>query len=53
MAGDIQFPNGMIITPDGKTLIISESFAGRLTALGTTRVRVWFVEYLTATVERC
>ncbi len=32
MAGDIQFPNGMIITPDGRTLIISESFAGRLTA---------------------
>jgi sugar lactone lactonase YvrE len=32
VAGDIQFPNGMIITPDGRTLIISESFAGRLTA---------------------
>ncbi|GAA3543549.1 SMP-30/gluconolactonase/LRE family protein [Kribbella ginsengisoli] len=32
VAGDIQFPNGMVITPDGKTLVISESFAGRLTA---------------------
>ena len=32
VAGDIQFPNGMVITPDGQTLIISESFAGRLTA---------------------
>jgi hypothetical protein len=32
VAGDIQFPNGMVITPDGGTLIISESFAGRLTA---------------------
>jgi len=32
VAGDIQFPNGMIIAPDGRTLIISESFAGRLTA---------------------
>jgi sugar lactone lactonase YvrE len=32
VAEDIQFPNGMIITPDGRTLIISESFAGRLTA---------------------
>ena len=53
VAGDIQFPNGMVITPDGATLIISESFAGRLTALGTTRVRVWFVEYPTAAVERC
>jgi sugar lactone lactonase YvrE len=32
VAGDIQFPNGMVITPDGRTLIISESFAGTLTA---------------------
>ena len=34
VAGDIQFPNGMVITPDDRTLIISESFAGRLTAFG-------------------
>ena len=34
VAGDIQFPNGMVITPDGRTLLISESFAGRLTAFG-------------------
>jgi sugar lactone lactonase YvrE len=32
VADEIQFPNGMVITPDGRTLIISESFAGRLTA---------------------
>ena len=32
VAGEIQFPNGMVITPDGRTLIISESMAGRLTA---------------------
>ena len=32
VAGDIQFPNGMVITPDNRTLIISESFAGTLTA---------------------
>jgi sugar lactone lactonase YvrE len=32
VADDIQFPNGMVIAPDGQTLIISESFAGRLTA---------------------
>ncbi|MBO0788145.1 MAG: SMP-30/gluconolactonase/LRE family protein, partial [Actinobacteria bacterium] len=32
VAGDIQFPNGMVITPDDRTLIISESFAGQLTA---------------------
>jgi sugar lactone lactonase YvrE len=32
VADDIQFPNGMVISPDGRTLIVSESFAGRLTA---------------------
>src|SRR5690242_14008610 len=32
VADDIQFPNGMVITADGRTLIISESFAGQLTA---------------------
>ena len=32
VADDIQFPNGMVVTPDNRTLIISESFAGRLTA---------------------
>ncbi|WP_329001482.1 SMP-30/gluconolactonase/LRE family protein [Kribbella sp. NBC_00709] len=32
VADEIQFPNGMLLTPDGRTLIISESFAGRLTA---------------------
>jgi sugar lactone lactonase YvrE len=32
VADDIQFPNGMIVTPDDRTLIISESFARRLTA---------------------
>ena len=32
VAGDIQFPNGMVIAPDNRTLVISESFAGRLTA---------------------
>ena len=36
VADDIQFPNGMVITPDGRTLIISESFAGQLTAFGIT-----------------
>jgi sugar lactone lactonase YvrE len=32
VADDIAFPNGMVITPDDRTLIISESFAGQLTA---------------------
>ena len=29
---DVAFPNGMVVTPDNSTLIIAESFAGRLTA---------------------
>jgi sugar lactone lactonase YvrE len=33
VADDIDFPNGMVLTPDGRTLVIAESFAGRLTAL--------------------
>ena len=46
VAGDIQFPNGMVITPDNRTLIISESFAGRLTAFdihadGSLSNRAW------------
>jgi sugar lactone lactonase YvrE len=32
VAGDIAFPNGMVVTPDNSTLVIAESFAGRLTA---------------------
>ena len=32
VADDIEFPNGMVITPDGGTLVVAESFAGRLTA---------------------
>lgn len=32
VAGHLRFPNGMVVTPDNSTLIIGESFAGRLTA---------------------
>jgi sugar lactone lactonase YvrE len=32
VADGIAFPNGMVVTSDGSTLIISESFAGKLTA---------------------
>lgn len=32
VAGDLAFPNGMAITPDGKTLICAESFSKLLTA---------------------
>lgn len=32
VADDIHFPNGMVVTPDNRTLIVVESFANRLTA---------------------
>jgi sugar lactone lactonase YvrE len=31
-ADDLVFPNGAMITPDGRTLVVGESFAGRMTA---------------------
>ncbi len=31
-AEDLMFPNGAVITPDGRTLIVAETFAHRLTA---------------------
>ena len=45
-AADLAFPNGMVITPDGRRLIVGESFGARLTcferepdgALGDRRV---------------
>ena len=47
VAGDLAFPNGMAITPDGKTLIVAESYGNRLTAYdigsdgGLGNRRVW------------
>jgi sugar lactone lactonase YvrE len=47
VADDIAFPNGMVVTPDDATLIVAESFAGRLTAFdiaedgSLSRRRVW------------
>ncbi len=32
VARDLAFPNGAVITPDGKTLIVGETYAARLTA---------------------
>ncbi len=32
VADDLAFPNGMVVTPDNRTLIVAESFARRLTA---------------------
>ena len=31
-AGDLMFPNGTVITPDGGTLVVGETFGNRLTA---------------------
>ena len=46
-AGDVAFPNGMAITPDGGTLVVAESYAARLTAFdidpagGLSNRRTW------------
>lgn len=32
VADDLFFPNGCVVTPDGGTLVVGESFSGRLTA---------------------
>ena len=47
VADGLAFPNGMVVTPDGSTLIVAESFAGRLSAFdiepggGLSNRRVW------------
>jgi sugar lactone lactonase YvrE len=47
VADGIAFPNGMVVTPDDSTLIVAESYAGRLTAFdieddgGLSNRRVW------------
>jgi sugar lactone lactonase YvrE len=47
VAGGIAFPNGMVVTPDNRTLIVAESMAGRLTAFdiagdgGLSNRRTW------------
>ncbi len=47
VTGDVWFPNGMAVTPDGRTLIVAESYASRLTAFdigqdgGLSNRRVW------------
>jgi sugar lactone lactonase YvrE len=47
VADDLAFPNGMVVTPDDSTLIVAESYEGRLTAFdmdddgGLSNRRVW------------
>ncbi len=46
-ADELVFPNGTVITPDGKTLVVGETFAARMTAYdiaadgGLSNRRVW------------
>ena len=46
-AEDLEFPNGAVLTPDGGTLIVAESFGARLTAFDVgangrlSRRRIW------------
>jgi sugar lactone lactonase YvrE len=47
VADDLAFPNGMLVTPDGSTLIVAESYGNRLTAFdiaadgGLSNRRLW------------
>lgn len=47
VAKDLQFPNGTVITPDSRVLVVAESWGGRLTAFdleddgGLVNRRVW------------
>jgi sugar lactone lactonase YvrE len=47
VADGLAFPNGMVVTPDNRTLIVAESFVGRLTAFdihddgGLSNRRTW------------
>lgn len=47
VADGLAFPNGMLVMPDGQTLIVAESYANRLTAFdieadgGLSKRRVW------------
>lgn len=47
VADEMSFPNGSVITPDGRTLIVAETFTARLTAFdiepdgSLTRRRIW------------
>ncbi|GMF30742.1 unnamed protein product [Phytophthora fragariaefolia] len=63
-APDMIFPNGMVITPDGKTLIAAETFVGLLTAFDIgedgrlSNRRVWadvgsFVDGICLDAEGC
>jgi len=53
VAEDLSFPNGTVITPDGKTLIVGESFAQRLTAFDVTEDGLLANRRVWAQLEDC
>lgn len=52
-ADDLMFPNGMVITPDGATLIVAETYAHRLTAFAIGRDGELGQRRLFATLPEC
>ena len=52
-ADDLAFPNGTVITPDGKTLIVAETFAHRLTAFDVAADGALSNRRVFAEIERC
>ncbi|TWT15883.1 SMP-30/gluconolactonase/LRE family protein [Reyranella sp. CPCC 100927] len=52
-ADDLTFPNGTVITPDGKTMIVGETFAHRLTAFDVAADGTLSNPRLWARVEGC
>jgi sugar lactone lactonase YvrE len=57
-ADDLMFPNGTVITPDGKTLIVGESYASRMTAFdiaddGSLHNRRTWAQFETAVPDGC
>ena len=53
VANDLLFPNGTVITPDGKTLVIAETYANRLTAFDVREDGSLAGRRLFATLEDC
>jgi sugar lactone lactonase YvrE len=52
-ADELMFPNGTVITPDGKTMIVGETFAHRLTAFDVAGDGALASKRLWATIDGC
>jgi sugar lactone lactonase YvrE len=53
VAEDLHFPNGTVITPDGRTLIVAETLAHRLTAFDIDATRGLARRRVLAEIEGC